>query len=61
MGISQYDPAAAGRPTWNTGKQVGVKWEERIEYTASQVPAPPRLSHIQQRGLSSPTLRDKRT
>ena len=25
MGISQYDPAAAGRPAWNAGKQVGVK------------------------------------
>src|SRR5690606_25254350 len=25
MGISQYDPAAAGRPAWNAGKQVGAK------------------------------------
>ncbi|MGB3502884.1 MAG: tyrosine-type recombinase/integrase [Mesorhizobium sp.] len=25
MGISQYDPAARGRPAWNAGKQVGVK------------------------------------
>lgn len=25
MGISQYDPAARGRPAWNPGKQVGVK------------------------------------
>lgn len=25
MGISQYDPAAPGRPAWNIGKQVGVK------------------------------------
>ncbi len=25
MGISQYDPAAAGRPTWNTGRQVDAK------------------------------------
>jgi hypothetical protein len=25
MGISQYDPAAKGRPALNTGKQVGVK------------------------------------
>lgn len=25
MGISQYDPAAMGRPAWNAGKQVGVK------------------------------------
>ncbi|GAA4133907.1 tyrosine-type recombinase/integrase [Aminobacter aganoensis] len=25
MGISQYDPAAKGRPAWNAGKQVGVK------------------------------------
>lgn len=25
MGISQYDPAALGRPAWNAGKQVGVK------------------------------------
>jgi integrase len=25
MGISQYDPAAAGRLAWNAGKQVGAK------------------------------------
>jgi hypothetical protein len=25
MGISQYDPAAAGRPAWNAGRQVGAK------------------------------------
>lgn len=25
MGISQYDPAAAGRTAWNAGKQVGAK------------------------------------
>ena len=25
MGISQYDPAAKGRPAWNAGKQVGFK------------------------------------
>jgi len=25
MGISQYDPAAKGRPAWNAGKQVGAK------------------------------------
>jgi hypothetical protein len=25
MGISQYDPAAAGRSAWNAGKQVGAK------------------------------------
>lgn len=25
MGISQYDPAAKGRPAWNAGKQVGIK------------------------------------
>ena len=25
MGISQYDPAAAGRPVWNAGRQVGAK------------------------------------
>src|SRR5215217_1463725 len=25
MGISQYYPAAAGRPAWNAGKQVGAK------------------------------------
>jgi integrase len=25
MGISQYDPAAAGRQAWNAGKQVGAK------------------------------------
>ena len=25
MGISQYDPAALGRPAWNVGKQVGIK------------------------------------
>lgn len=25
MGISQRDPAAAGRPAWNAGKQVGAK------------------------------------
>ena len=25
MGISQYDPAALGRPAWNAGKQVGIK------------------------------------
>ncbi|MHA6692710.1 non-homologous end-joining DNA ligase LigD [Devosia sp. A449] len=25
MGASQYDPAAAGRPAWNVGKQVGAK------------------------------------
>jgi hypothetical protein len=24
MGISQYDPAAAGRPAWNAGRQVGA-------------------------------------
>ncbi len=25
MGVSQYDLAAAGRPAWNAGKQVGAK------------------------------------
>ena len=25
MGMSQYDPAAAGRSAWNAGKQVGAK------------------------------------
>ena len=25
MGISQYDPATAGRPAWNAGRQVGAK------------------------------------
>lgn len=25
MGISQYDPAAAGKSAWNAGKQVGAK------------------------------------
>jgi hypothetical protein len=25
MGISQYDPAAAGRPAWNAGRQIGAK------------------------------------
>jgi integrase len=25
VGISQYDPAAAGRPAWNAGRQVGAK------------------------------------
>ena len=25
MGISQYDPAARGRPVWNAGRQVGAK------------------------------------
>ncbi|MBX5227576.1 tyrosine-type recombinase/integrase [Rhizobium sp. NLR9b] len=25
MGVSQYDPAALGRPAWNAGKEVGVK------------------------------------
>jgi hypothetical protein len=25
MGITRYDPAAAGRPAWNAGKQVGAK------------------------------------
>jgi site-specific recombinase XerC len=25
MGISQYDPAAAGKPAWNAGKQVGAE------------------------------------
>lgn len=25
MGISQYDPAAAGKTAWNAGKQVGAK------------------------------------
>ena len=25
MGISQYDPAAPGRPVWNAGRQVGAK------------------------------------
>lgn len=25
MGVSQYDPAAAGRSAWNAGKQVGAK------------------------------------
>lgn len=25
MGISQYDPAAKGRPAWNAGKHVGAK------------------------------------
>lgn len=25
MGISQYEPAALGRPAWNARKQVGVK------------------------------------
>ena len=25
MGISQYDPAALGRPAWNAGRKVGVK------------------------------------
>jgi len=25
MGISQYDPAARGRPAWSAGRQVGAK------------------------------------
>ena len=25
MGISQFDPAAVGRPAWNAGQQVGAK------------------------------------
>ena len=25
MGISQYDPAAAGKPAWNAGRKVGAK------------------------------------
>ena len=25
MGISQFDPAAAGRSAWNAGKKVGAK------------------------------------
>ena len=25
MGISQYDPAARGRPAWNAGRKVGAK------------------------------------
>jgi hypothetical protein len=25
MGISQYDPAARGRPAWNAGRQIGAK------------------------------------
>lgn len=31
MGISQYDPAAAGRPAWNSGKQVGAKRALKIK------------------------------
>lgn len=31
MGISQYDPAAAGRPAWNAGKQVGAKRALKIK------------------------------
>ncbi len=25
MGITQYDPAALGRPAWNVGRKVGIK------------------------------------
>lgn len=31
MGISQYDLAAAGRPAWNAGKQVGAKRALKIK------------------------------
>lgn len=31
MGISQCDPAAAGRPAWNAGKQVGAKRALKIK------------------------------
>ena len=31
MGISQYDPAAAGKPAWNAGKQVGAKRALKIK------------------------------
>ena len=31
MGISQYDPAAARRPAWNAGKQVGTKCALKIK------------------------------
>ena len=31
MGISQYDPAAKGRPAWNAGKQVGVKQPLKVK------------------------------
>lgn len=31
MGIAQYDPAAAGRPAWNVGKQVGAKRALKIK------------------------------
>jgi hypothetical protein len=31
MGISQYDPAAAGRAAWNAGKQVGAKRALKIK------------------------------
>lgn len=31
MGISQYDPAAAGRPAWNAGKQVRAKRALKIK------------------------------
>ena len=31
MGISQYDPAAAGRLAWNAGKQVGAKRALKIK------------------------------
>ena len=31
MGISQYNPAAAGKPAWNAGKQVGAKRALKIK------------------------------
>lgn len=31
MGISQYDPAAPGRPAWNADKQVGAKRALKIK------------------------------
>jgi site-specific recombinase XerC len=30
MGISQYDPADAGRPAWNAGRQVGAKRAQKV-------------------------------
>ena len=35
MGISQYDPAAAGRSAWNVGKQVGAKHALKVRQIGS--------------------------
>src|SRR5690606_36846958 len=55
MGISQYDPAAAGKPAWNAGRQVGATRSEN----QTDLPARTGGSGYRQQWPGSPFLAAK--